>query len=35
MRAFATGERALFREYKSKHNNKIPPCNTRDPSHIP
>jgi excinuclease UvrABC nuclease subunit len=32
MRAYATGERTLFREYKAKHNNEIPPCNTRDPS---
>ena len=32
MRAYATGERTLFREYKAKHRNKIPPCNIRDPS---
>ena len=32
MRAYATGERTLFREYKAEHNNKIPPCNSRDPS---
>ena len=33
MRAYATGERTLFIEYKAKHNDKIPSCNTRDPSH--
>ena len=32
MRAYATGERTLFREYKANHNNKIPLCNARDPS---
>ena len=32
MRAFAAGERQLIMEYKARHNNKIPPCNTRDPS---
>ena len=32
MRAYATGERTLFREYKAKHRDKIPPCNIRDPS---
>ncbi len=32
MRAYATEERTLFWEYKAKHNNKIPLCNTRDPS---
>ena len=32
LRAYATGERTLFKEYKAKHNNKIPLCNTRDPS---
>ena len=32
MRAYATGERSLFKEYKAKHNNQIPSCNTRDPS---
>jgi excinuclease UvrABC nuclease subunit len=32
MRAYAAAERTLFREYKAKHRNSIPPCNIRDPS---
>lgn len=32
LRAYATGERILFKEYKAKHNNRIPTCNIRDPS---